>query len=226
MPAEVALIDEIVSRVLKELRTAEAAAPSVPAAAPAPVQSPIQKPANSEVAISAAIVTGELLEKSIGGAKKVRVAPKAILTPSARDIVRQRGLEIVRESAASAKAPTAAWRVLISSAAPQVASALDDLRSSGVGFDRQVSGTTEEAVTAAISALSRGEAKGIVVLTGSPELAACLANRSERVKAVALRDVALLGDIRRQFDPNLVAIDPGDRNTFELRQILKGVVAG
>jgi len=226
MSAEVALIDEIVSRVLKELRTKEAAAPSVPAAVPALTQNPVQRPANSEVAVTAAVVTGELLEKSIGGAKRVRVAPKAILTPSARDVVRQRGLEIVRESAASTKAPTAAWRVLISSAGPQVDSALDDLRSSGVGFDRQLTGTTEEAVTAAISALSRGEVKGIVLLTGSPELAACLANRSERVKAVALRDVALLGDIRRQFEPNLIAIDPGNRNSFELRQILKGVVAG
>lgn len=226
MPAEVALIDEIVSRVLKELRTKEAAAPSVPAAVPALTQNPVQKPANSEVAITAAVVTGELLEKSIGGVKRVRVASKAILTPSARDVIRQRGLEIVRESAASAKAPVAAWRVLISSAGPQVESALDDLRSSGAGFDRQLTGTVEEAVSAATSTLTRGEKKGIVVLTGSPELAACHANRCERIQAVALRDVAALSDIRRQFQPNLIAIDPGNRNSFELRQILKGVVAG
>jgi len=221
MSTEVALIDEIVSRVLKELRTAEAVAPSASAAA-----APTAKPTPGEVTIGAAVVTGELLEKSIGGAKKVRIAPKAILTPSARDFIRQRGLEIVRETAPSAKAPAAAWRVLISSAGPQVGSALDDLRSSGVGFDRQLTGTIEEAISAATSVLSRGEMKGIVVLTGSPELAACLANRCERIHAVALRDVTALSDIRRQFQPNLIAIDSVNKNTFELRQTLKAVLTG
>lgn len=223
MSTEVALIDEIVSRVLKELRTSGAAAPSVPAAAP----SPIEKAPVGEVAITAAVITAELLVQSIGSAKKVRVAPKAILTPSARDVIRQRGLEVLREVDGSSSKPiAAAWRILVSKAGSQVDAALDALHSSGAGFDRQLSGTTEEAVSAAVSALSRSEVKGIVVLTSSPELAACMANRSERVQAVALREVAVLGEIRRQFQPNVVAIDPTSKGAFELRQLLKMVVAG
>jgi len=223
MSTEVALIDEIVSRVLKELRTAGAAAPSVPAAAPAP----IEKPPVGEVAITAAVITAELLVQSLGSAKKLRIAPRAILTPSARDVIRQRGLEVLREVAGpSSKSVAASWRILVSKAGPQVDSALDALRSGGVGFDRQLSGTTDEAVSGSVSALSRNEVNGIVLLTTSPELAACLANRSERIQAVALRDVATVGEIRRQFQPNLVAIDPTNRSAFELRQLLKMVVAG
>jgi hypothetical protein len=230
MSTEATLIDEIVSRVLRELRSAEGSAPS-PTASPASVAvtPPASKAESSpaptnRVTVLGAIVTGELLEKSIGGAKIVHVTPKAILTPSARDVVRHRGLEIVRESKASAKPEAPGWRILVSSAGAPVDAALDALRSAGIGFDRQLTGTSDEGVTLATSALSRGEVPGIVLLTQAPEMAACLANRSDKIRAVPLRDVATLSEIRKQFAPNLLAVDPTKKSGFELRQLLKAIL--
>src|SRR5712691_7899176 len=84
-------VDLIVQRVLEHLgtsggRATGSASASAPAAAPKGVQ------------ISEQVVTQALLAETINGAKQVRIGPAAILTPSARDFIRNHGIEIIRES--------------------------------------------------------------------------------------------------------------------------------
>ena len=79
-------VDLIVQRVVEQLGTASAA--SVPSQVPARSNATVGPNAAAAVRITAQVITRDLLEESVAGAATVRLAPKAILTPSARDFLR------------------------------------------------------------------------------------------------------------------------------------------
>ena len=173
------------------------------------------------VQISDLVITQALLSGAVNGSRQVRISPKAILTPSARDYVNQQGIKIVRETAAAKSVAPIRWQVIVSKSNPQIAGAVESLPQLGVAVDLRLSGLPAEAATQATSALCRGEAAQVVVFTDQPELVACLANRNERVRAAAAANVAAVERVRISMQANLIAIDPASRNTYELKSLLK-----
>ncbi|MSR58856.1 MAG: hypothetical protein EXS05_14595 [Planctomycetaceae bacterium] len=218
MHAEAPLIDEIVRRVLSQLGTgslpAREALPTIPSPAAA----------SGVVMIETPIVTQGVIEQSIGAATRVRVLPRAIVTPSARDFIRQRGIEIIRESAPDHPPGQVRGIVFVTAAPPQVAAAIESLRADGIYCEKQLLGTAAEAAGEATSALCRGETAVVAIVTGEPELAACLANRNARIRATPLSSLPALAAIRATFNPNLFAINPAGKSQFELRQLLKEIL--
>jgi hypothetical protein len=213
MPAEATLIDEIVTRVLRELR-AGAAAPRAPAEVAAP----------AEITMTGAVITEESMRQSVGTARRIRVAARAILTPTARDFIRERGIEVIRAPAASVKPVAPSCQVIVTNARPQVAAALAGLRASGFHLAERLLGSAQEAADQGTSALCRGEAALVIVLTGEPERVACLANRNGAVRAAPVREGVVLAALRESLAPNLFAIDPAGKSQFDLRQLLKSVL--
>jgi hypothetical protein len=224
MSTEAMLIDEIVARVLRELGTGAIAvsaprAPALSTAVPSAVASP-----PAEIALAGAVITQETLRQQAGNTRRIRVAARAILTPTARDYIRERGLDVIRD-AASSEAPAApSCQVIVTSALPQVAAALKGLRSAGFHLDERLLGSAEEAATQGTNALCRAEAELVVVLTGEPEKVACLANRNGAVRGAPVRDGAALPALRASLQPNLLAIDPAGKSQFDLKQLLKSLL--
>lgn len=211
-------VDLIVQRVLEHLNAA-AARPSS-----AIVTTASTKPAarSEAVRIEAQVVTQAVLAGSVNGHARVSIGAKAILTPSARDFVRARGIEVVRESSSRATKPALRWQVIVSKTTPQLASALHALKQSR--GDTTLSGQPAEAAALAISALCRGEAERVVVFSDQPELAACLANRNDRVRAAAVADEVSVERVRKSLPANLLAIDPSGKGVHELKSLLKAFV--
>jgi hypothetical protein len=210
----------IVQRVIQQLGTTGAAiapAPARESARLAPATDPAAAPG---IRIAGQVITQELLAASATGTSLVRIAGKAILTPSARDFVKQHGIKIVREDASSSgAAATIRWQVLVTKSTPQISAAIDGL--SGIVCDIRLLGAAAEAAAQAISALCRGEAHQVVVFTEQPELVACLANRNETVRAAAVAETADVERVRLHLQANLLALDPATRSVHELRSILK-----
>jgi hypothetical protein len=205
-------VELIVQRVLEHLGTP---APGAPAAV-APVN-----PAPQGFRISAQVVTQAMLAESVNGATTVRIGPKAIVTPSALDFVRQRGIEIVRESSAAIAKTAARWQVIVTTPHANIAPAVESLKQYGIVCDLRLSGLPAEAAAQAISAICRGDADKVVIFTAEPELVACLANRNERIRAAAIGDAAALARTQRELKPNVLALDPSDKSVHELRTLLK-----
>src|SRR6266404_2887620 len=94
-------VDLIVQRVLEHLGTPGGHAPGATSATSSSSASlPVAAPKG--VRITESVVTQALLAETINGAKQVRIGPAAILTPSARDFIRNYGIEIIRESSSRA----------------------------------------------------------------------------------------------------------------------------
>jgi hypothetical protein len=205
-------VELIVQRVLEHLEAPGAGA--CDAGAPS-------KPATEGFRVSAAVVTQALLAESVNGVKTVRIGTKAIVTPSARDYLRQKGIEVIRESAAAPARTGRRVQIIVATAHPHVSAAVEALEQSGIGCEKRLSGLPAEAATQAISAVCRGEAEKVVIFTAEPELVACLANRNAQIRAAAVADAAAVRRMQTALKPNVLAIDPSPRGVHELKTLLK-----
>jgi hypothetical protein len=245
------LIDRIVRGVLDTLqspadtvRSSPVAVASPAVVAPsAPPATPAAPPAPSQLTLGELVITGPALEAAWKNHKQLQVASKAILTPSARDFLKKRKIEVIRTGSRPAANPakpgsspatpavetssTVRWRVFVVQSHPQLDRVLEDAtRGTSTKLDRIVPGSVNEATAAAITAITRAEIDGGILLTHQTLVAACKANRNSKIRAAAIRTVADLNEARRQLAPNLICLDPAGKSYFELRNLLKTSVTG
>lgn len=222
-------LEELVVRVVGEILTK---APSSRASGPAangtaatsskPVTAPVEKPADAAVAIQEQVITGDLLRERLNGKKQVRIPAKAVLTPSARDFLRTSNIVCVRgEASATAATVAGRWLVIVSSSSNAIDAAVAGQRGTAANWEQKVSGTAEEAAKVAVGAVCRGEADGVVVISKAPEVVACLSNRNEKIRAAVVGCVKTVEAARRKIGANVIAIHPGTKGSFELRNMLK-----
>jgi hypothetical protein len=210
-------VEFIVQRVLAHLGTP---GDRPPAGSGSPGR-PGGSAATKGVQISEVIVTQALLAETINGAKQVQIGPTAILTPSARDFVRNHGIEIIRETSSRGASASVRWQIIATVATPAIAATVEGLMARGVFADFRLLGLPAEAASHAISVLCRGEAVKVVVFSSQPELVACLSNRNDGLRAAAISDVAAAERVQKTLNPNLLAIDPSGKGVQELKALLK-----
>jgi len=202
-------------------------APS-PSALP-PVALPVASPAVAagtaaadEVVISERVITAEVLLRDLRGARRVVIAPKALLTPTANDVIRTRRLEVVRQSAQATSSSTVRrrWVILVGQSLPAITAAVGAWRTAGGRLETALVGTAAEAAARAISAICRGEADEVLVISAQPESVACLANRNEAVRGVVLVEAAAVARLRESLRPNVWVVDAAPRGGFDLASLL------
>ena len=219
------LVEKIVGEVMTRIRPT-----SQPVrAALSPVRpSPLSPQPSATFAVTDRVVTAELLASRLNGQKwtKVAICPKAVITPSAFDYLRTHKIVWHRNTAEAApnpNKPITRWKVLIVTATPGVLQAVEHTESQTFGkqWSHELLGGVDEAVSAAMSAINRGEVSGVSVFADHAELIACRANRSERVHAAVVSDVQLIPALKQYMQLNLMVVRPSGRSFFELRNLLK-----
>jgi hypothetical protein len=174
------------------------------------------------VLISERVITAEVLLRDLRGAGRVVIAPKALLTPTANDIIRMRRLEVVRQSAQAIASTTVRrrWVILVGQSLPAVTAAVGAWRTAGGRLETALVGTAAEAAARAISAICRGEADEVLVIAAQPESVACLANRNEAVRGVVLVESAAVARLRESLRPNVWVVDAAPRGGVDLSSLL------
>ena len=128
-------IDAIVAQVLAQLQPAPTAVACPKREA---VSSPTVEAVSAEVAIDDAVITGELLESKVKSQKRVRVRSGAVLTPSAKDVLRVRNIELVRGTASPGATSKDTLRTTLFHA-PSTRKEVVRLRTERTGFVSMVS---------------------------------------------------------------------------------------
>jgi len=227
-------IDRIVENVLNQIG-AKGTASTVPPpfSPPRPVS---QTAPISQVSLPAAVVTAELIQ-AVPESSLVAVRPRAIITPAAWDAIRQRDIRLERgiaESTAShsanshssasvtAQSDVSTPLLIIVHRTPAVRQLEAQLDGN---WKREMKGCPDDAAKLAISELSRGAVPGVVIMAEQSHRAACLSNRHEQVKAVAIHDAGEVKIIRKQLRANVWCINPQNRSYFELRNLIQQIQA-
>jgi hypothetical protein len=176
----------------------------------------------------ARVLTAEDLRKQLNGQAELVLPLGAILTPSAVDELRSRGVRIVRKEAAREQSTghQGRWRYAQEQPYPVVQSVADALRRDGVALE-PVNAMGNEPVCRWARTLAESIAQdgslGLLVFCEDPGLLCCVAN-----KVAGVRAAAAVWPLRRSvcvnaLAANLVAIDIAGRTFFELKQLVKAV---
>ena len=217
------LVDQIVSEVLARL----GGSPPARAAADRPPSPPaVAARSRGALVLDEPVVTAEILEERLNGHVQVTFGRRTVLTPSARDVLRARGLEWSRGGgpAPGPDAAAASWLAIVSRTTPAVERLVGEM-GLGSAWRSELTGRTEEAARRSVSAICRGEAGGVLVVSDPAEAAACLANRNARVRAAVVADAAAVASAARTIGANILCVAPDGRSYFELRNILRAFTA-
>lgn len=182
---------------------------------------------SSSVILSEKVITADLLVEKAKGQTVIGVTAGAILTPSAKDYLREHKVEIQRATTASTKTKQGGtWRAIVLSRAGVVEQALTNIeQQTGASWSQELAGSLDEAVQGAVSSLCRADAAGVVLFVSAAEKAACLANRNQKICAAAIQDVNHLRTVVSQMSPNLVCVNPEQKSFIELRNLMKAFVS-
>jgi len=196
-----ALVAEVIRRIAAGQAETTAASAERPKVAPS-----AGVPAGH--AIAERVVTLASIERIPAGAGVVAAVANAVITPSAADRARERGITIVRGPAGVA-APVASRPFLIARAGSSAhASARAASIARAVPAAQQLPATGLADVIASLAGhASRDAARGIL-LTATPALAVAVANRSASLRAVTARDAASLAAAAAETAANLLVVDP------------------
>jgi hypothetical protein len=199
-------IDWIVAEVVRRLQ-ATCEKPAPPAAKP----------------IDAKVITLETLKKH--NQPELVVLSHAIVTPAARDELKQRNIRLVRQGGPVTSQPqmTAAGSKLLAAnfGADYQAKTLAQLVGAyGANLEQHPATALTQVLATHTERVVRDSAKAIW-FTSQPAHAVCLANRHPGVWAVTASDEATAQAALRSVAANVLVIDPQGKSQFTLRKIVE-----
>jgi pyruvate/2-oxoglutarate dehydrogenase complex dihydrolipoamide acyltransferase (E2) component len=209
-----AIVEEVVRRIRADA-AGRAGAPSPAAAAPAA----------APAGIPDKVITLDLVERLPQGTSRLTVSRAAVITPSARDRARERGIAIERAAGGGIDAPAARPLVVAhADAGPDAAGRTAEIVRAIPHASRLPATGLGDVVNALALHASRDGARGIL-LTSKPASAVILANRSASLRAVAGRDAAGLLAAATECGANLLVVNPRDLSTTSVGRLATEFVA-
>ncbi|MFN0195677.1 MAG: hypothetical protein ACKVT0_02970 [Planctomycetaceae bacterium] len=180
----------------------------------------------NEKVITADLVIDRLKGKST--TRELHIGLKTILTPSAQDLLRAKGLNWKRVAESATRATALAsqtWKIILQQVTPQLKTVLEELQKPGsIVWMREIAGTLEEGVGMAVTPLSRAEVTGVMLMTDRPHAAACLANRHAALRAAVVKELSDVESLRSQLGPNMYCLSPQGWGGFALRKVIMACV--
>lgn len=213
-------IDKIVQNVLKQLNTHDRLVEkeaTVKAVSPTRVQHRIIE----------SVITADILEPLRTG-ELVYVSKKAIITPAANDLIRERNLIIERTQPEQTTHPTRSQkstgaRLKISAGIVRHTQGVQQSLAELGEINTELLSCPDDAAKYAISELCRTGVETVMIFAEQTYRAACLANRNSIVKAVAINHPGDVKIVRKQIRANVWCIDPTNCSYFELKNLLKSI---
>jgi hypothetical protein len=221
MSVDQADIERIVREVMAQLKHV-----AQPAAAPAPLPTPQPAPAvhSSDLVIDSRIVTLDSIVGRLNGAKQIIVPPGALVTPSVRDELRRRGVELRRETAAKEVNSRAPVLLVVGRTSHDPDLAVRMLRHEGIDVRTESTHCLIKA-TEMLAAAAAARLLG-VLWTRHTAIAMCLANRQKNLRAVLAAGVPTTAAAAAAVGANVLVIDPTTGTMYERKQVLRAFCLG
>lgn len=204
------------------------------AAAPAPMlataSSPSLLPSREKVAegrmrgsleLSGRVIALGDIDGRLAEINHLVVDPKAVVTPAVRDILRQRKITLVRQTAGAQSSPVAKRSIAIAVAAARFDATrlVDCLRTDGYGVQQLAQAGAAAAVRELADEAARGGMRALLIVDEA-EAAVIAANRRSGVRAVSGDDPQAVAQAAGAVDANLLVVRPTGKSDYLLRRIV------
>lgn len=227
-----AQIDAIVQAVLAELghgarspwpagrpavsTTSTAVAPSTASSVAAP----------KTIALNDKVITPAILASRFQAGATLQLTAGSILTPSAKDWLRDRRVSWTQTSKQNASGQSnshntdgANWQLVVVSATPTVQTLLASARKNKQFSKVEILGTSTEAANYSARVVATGEAAGVLVVSEQAAAIACKANRGTKVRAAVASSADGLRMLWPSLSPNVVCVVPHGKSFIDLRNM-------
>ena len=206
---ETEFIDRIVAEVMNRLSGSASGEPSSDAG---------DSHGSGRLVLDQPVLTEESLSELVTDQTTIEIGPRTVLTPTARDWLRHRSVEVIRGKGTRNSTSTNDWLLVVESETESTR-----LVAEQPGCASENVTSVAAAASRAMTAIADGAHSGCVVLTAQPDVVACLANRDEMIRAAVVDDVAAVRRVKESLEANLLVIDPAERSFFELRNLLRAI---
>lgn len=211
------LVTEVIRRIRAEAGPLASAAPP---AAPSPAPTAV-----AVVSLSDRVVSAEILERLPAGTRRVRLPQRPVITPSARDLARDRGIELLPAAAqpvATAGRPLVIARADCQSDVSRLAASI----SRAVPASQQLPAAGLASALTAIADQAGRDAARAILLTDSPAVACVAANRHPSLRAVTAADAAGIEAAAEACAANLLIVEPARFSAHSLERLAARFAAG
>lgn len=191
------------------------------------------------VTLTETVITAELLSRQARGASLVAVPAKAIITPAAKDWLRDHRVTLERSVTGNSPVATglparnvsspvntmpAKWVLGVVSATASVQTFLGSSQTAASVGRIAILGAGAEADEFVSGAIHKAEAHGAILIERSAAKRACLLNRSSAIRAAVVASLADVLMVSQDFSPNVYLIDPTLKTFIELRNLVQAIV--
>lgn len=212
------VIDRIVANVLEQLQ------PAVPRVMTE--VSPVTK--STTVRLPIAVITADILSAAVKPGQSVQIGLKSLLTPSAKDWLKQHRIDWQRSADVTKAVEIAAMsgrgQLLLSTVNSTVRGAADSVFRGLPHWSRHIGGTAQEIVETAKQAITTAECELVIITSRDAELVACLANRNPAIRAAVGNSFDHVRRVDASLSPNVIVVDPTERSFVELRNLFRACV--
>lgn len=207
------------------------------------VAAPAASPPGSSVTLTEAVITAELLSRLAPGAARVFASAKSIVTPAAKDwlrdhhVILERGLppasstllpkaagHATANKASNPSAIAAMWVLGVVSATASVKTFLNSTQTAATVSQVKILGAGTETQEFVSGAIHKAEAHGAILIERSAAKRACDLNRSPAIRAAVVSSPAEVLLTSSDFSPNVYVIDPTLKTFIELRNLVQAIV--
>ncbi|MEX0939204.1 MAG: hypothetical protein WDZ59_15185 [Pirellulales bacterium] len=209
-------IERIVQEVMRRLRTSGSTSSGVASSATSDASE-----SGGELRIDRRLISLSYLEGRLDGVRHVRIPVGAVVTPSARDLLTERGVRLATAAACQPCDTTAAESVIgVVDSAVCIDQLAKDVEREGLATTCIAAVGLVEAVKELTEVLHEGQGRGVLV-TARAAAAVCLANRQRGLRAVEACGDADDEKRWQSVAANLLVVDPAGMSRFGLTQLAK-----
>lgn len=166
------------------------------------------------LSLDAKVISVETLRGKLDNVAQLKVRPKVVVTPAARDELRNKGVEIVFDQGVATPTGTATGQlnlILATTNKLSAEQAVKGLARTGINVQLKHDTCVKQLVTNLTGQLLATER--LIVFVDQPYTAAYTANRNSSIRAAVVRDKSELKMAQNEINPNVIVI-PADRGSL------------
>lgn len=168
------------------------------------------------------VVTLADLEEQLTGIRELIVPPRAVITPAARDLLREQQIAVSYAAKNLKTASNSSLPLVIALADTKFCPAafVKALKQHGIASERLAQTGLAQVTSELAEEVTKAGKLGLL-FTDRPLAAACLANRHCGVRAAMVKDVRQAEQALAEIGVNLLVIEPQGRSFFDLVRIIR-----
>ncbi|MBI3822501.1 MAG: hypothetical protein HY289_07455 [Planctomycetes bacterium] len=168
------------------------------------------------------LLSADDLRRHLTSQGELLLLPRTIITPLAADELKAKGVRVRFETAKAQETISAkgAWFVAQEKSDALIAAAVKSVERDGIVLTG-LEFTTARKIAEALVA----KKAGVVVFCSDPATVCCIANKIAGVRAAAVGNMMQTSKAKKNLGANLFAIEMPGPTFFELRQMLRTIVA-